>query len=113
MFCKLCCKHFSTANAFVNHLNSKKHKELSEAAVLAGKTQEESDVSVDNFAIKSDRNAKREQAAAAMLAEIAAQKAASTDESMEHVEAMEGDEKDWEDMDDEDMDQFGSLSFLK
>lgn len=111
MFCKLCCKHFSTANAFANHLNSKKHKELSEAAV-SGRIQEESDVNVDNFAVKSDRNAKREQAAAAMLAEIAALKA-STDESMEHVEAMEGDEKDWEDMDDEDMDQFGSSSFLE
>ena len=76
-------------------------------------SQEQSDVNVDNFAVKSDRNAKREQAAAAMLAEIAAQKASTDESSMEHVEAMEGDEKDWEDMDDEDMDQFGSYIFSR
>lgn len=57
----------------------------------------------EDFAVKSDRNVKREQANAAILAELAAQK--SVNESIEHVEPMEGDEKDWEDMDDEEMNE--------
>lgn len=105
MFCKLCGKHFNTANSFANHLNSKKHKELCEAAAAASSLGGESKDTYEEFAIKSDRSLKREQQQQqAVAAAGAAQKA---DESI--VEVMEGDEKDWEDMDDEEMDTFGNL----
>lgn len=93
MFCKLCSKHFNTANAFANHLNSKKHKELLDESAKTSETTTQ-----DSFAVKGDRNAKK-----AEQAHKAAEQAA---ENMVE-EAEEGDEKDWEDVDEEDIGSIG------
>lgn len=38
MVCQLCSKHFSTENAYQNHIQSKKHRELAAKALQQVKT---------------------------------------------------------------------------
>lgn len=110
MFCKLCSKHFTTANSFANHKQSKKHKDLEEAAKKKELTVLDmaSDVSMKNnepiYVIKSDRAVKK---AEQML------KRQQEQQSVENVEevTMEDDDPSWEDIGDEEMDEFGLFIF--
>ena len=117
MFCKLCSKHFSTTNGFINHKQSTKHTDL-EASVLQKATQADNkpeDVSqtdskkVDEslIAVKSDRAAKK----AAELEELLKKQEA---ELNAEVEMDESDDKDWEDIgEDEDLDGFGKFELKR
>jgi hypothetical protein len=102
MFCKLCSKHFTTANSFSNHKQSKKHKDLEEAAKK--KKQVIIDEAMKNnepiYVIKSDRAAKKAEQLLKRQQEL---------QSIENIEevTMEEDDASWEDIGDEEMDEFG------
>jgi hypothetical protein len=96
LFCKLCSKHFTTRNSYINHTQSKKHKELEV------KTQS----SVEKEAIVSERKEK----AAAITAAKALQ--AAQEEAIElappnQAEVSDEDNNDWEDIEDEEMIEYG------
>ena len=116
-FCKLCSKHFTTANSFANHKQSKKHKDL-EATVLGAQktvavvqletqpTQEDATVEevaavvpneVDSLiTCKSDRAAKK-----SIQREEYLKKQAETAADEADMEVEEVDEADWEDIADD------------
>ena len=123
MFCKLCSKHFSNENSFLNHKNSKKHKELEAIRVLshvanqqiATDNQNETDKkqNSDQVVVKSDRTEKKAQQMEAYLKKH--EKLVKEDEAVEEEVVEEGqideeDEKNWEDVgEDEQMDQYGKF----
>ena len=106
MFCKLCSKHFQTANAFTNHKQSKKHKEM-EATLKCHKMisninknepeskDDEIQLAEEEVAVKSDRLAKK-------LAQLQEELQKNQDVNME--QEADVDETEWEDIGDEDLD---------
>lgn len=83
LFCKLCCKHFLTKNSFVNHTQSKKHKELE---FLKSKHEP--------IVVKSDRSTKK-------IAQM--EEYLKKQEDLLKAEEMEDDgDQEWEDLADED-----------
>ena len=110
MFCKLCSKHFTTANSFANHKQSKKHKELEdelhkrEAAdqVLdSAKIREETEAM---YAVKSDRAAKKAEQITKRQQEISATNQAESEEV-----PMDDEDLSWEDIGDEEMEEYGNI----
>jgi pre-60S factor REI1 len=98
MFCKLCSKHYTTNNAFLNHKQSKKHKELEAMNEMLLSEQKKED---NQIAIKSDRTEKK----AAQFKKIMEQregfinevlKSETKKESTTHMEDDGNDE--WEDI---------------
>lgn len=108
MFCKLCSKHFQTANAFANHKQSKKHKEM-EATLKCHKLinninknepeakDDEIELADEEVAVKSDRLAKK---LAQYQEEIQKNQEARAGDGDEE---MAGDENEWEDIGDEEL----------
>ncbi len=126
MFCRLCSKHFSNENSFMNHKNSKKHKELEAVKILShvaseqflasqqkeeeNKQVEANEKKINNLiAVKSDRAEKKAHQTELYLKKQEKLALELEEEGMEESEIDEEDETNWEDVgsEDEDMDQSG------
>ena len=126
MFCRLCSKHFSNENSFMNHKNSKKHKELEAVKILShvaseqllasqqkeeeNKQVEANEKKINNLiAVKSDRAEKKAHQTELYLKKQEKLAVELEEEGMEESEIDEEDETNWEDVgsEDEDMDQSG------
>lgn len=137
MFCRLCSKHFSNENSFINHKNSKKHKEAEAVKIMAHvasqqliaaqqkeekTTGEKEDDTTrkqinDLIVVKSDRAEKKYQQMELYLKKqekLALELDQQEEEVIEESEVDEEDEKNWEDVcsEDEDMDQSGKYNFI-
>ena len=117
MFCKLCSKHFGNENAFINHKQSKKHKDL-EASFMnshkqrigSEKDANDSISSVEEFIVgKSDRSEKK---AIQMNEYLKKHEKSLVEEDLEVVEEFDETDKNWEDIGDESMDEFGKILIL-
>jgi pre-60S factor REI1 len=106
-FCKLCSKHFTSINTFTNHKQSKKHKDLEAAALSSGKTsisdenEKVSQLADEQFAIKSDRAAKK-----AVQMEEYLKKQQELEAEMEE---MDDEDKEWEDIGEDELNECGNL----
>ena len=109
LFCKLCAKHFTTANSYQNHKQSKKHKDL-ELAYMNEKNLNSSQ-DEDLKAVKSDKAQKKKEQMEEML-KVAQQQ----QQQVQEVEQEEGllDDQDWEDVGDEEFSEYGKcdINFL-
>ena len=119
MFCKLCSKHFTSANSFANHKQSKKHKDLEASALSSQKVatngqptpmettaEVETSVSITTEAInvesivcKSDRAAKKAVQQEEYLRKKEAE--AAEMEELESLDEDEAEEGEWEDVADD------------
>lgn len=118
LFCKLCSKPFTTSNAFLNHKQSRKHRDLEAAfgyigGVDVGEMVNDEEMApvkpTEELVVKSDRAEKK----AAQLKELF-NKQMEKEEAI--VEMKPGEEQEWEDIaegEDDDYDESNAIDVKK